>query len=259
MGVWGWHYTVAHSRQPQLLQLLCLWLGCLLFGAALPLPLPPAAAAVSLQDSRSRPTAKYLQQHKFACREQAATAAVKALLPLVQQARTHMAELALMAGIEAQQAGPAGVADDGAFSWRDPRSTLAPSPAGGAPYVPVYGASSGTLVAQQQQQPAAYQQTVAAAGTPHMLRASADGGGMFGGSPAGLAAGGEPSGTFVVRGPAASSSGGGGGGEWGSTVIVSPAAAAGPPSSRARHAGALPAVLCCAVLDTSCMRAGRDG
>lgn len=172
------------------------------------------------KDPRTRPTARYLQQHKFAAREAVAAAAVKALLPLVQQARTHMAEMALMAGIEAQQ--QAAAADDGAFSWREPRGTLySPSPAGGQ-YVPVQGAFAGTLVAshqQHQQAPASmgYKATVAAAGGAGHLRASADGG-FFGAlSPAGLGAGGEPSGTMLVR-----QSVDGGSEAWGSTVVVSP-------------------------------------
>ncbi|KAL4436608.1 hypothetical protein ABPG75_003747 [Micractinium tetrahymenae] len=150
------------------------------------------------KDPRTRPTARYLQQHKFSAREAVAAAAVKALLPLVQQARTHMAEMALMAGLE--EAGPGGAAgDDGAFSWREGRGTLA-SPAGGQQesYVPVYGAGGGgalggTLVAAQQQHaqpPAGYQATMAAAGGAPHLRASADGG--VGASP-------EASGTMVVR------------------------------------------------------------
>ena len=161
-----------------------------------------------LQDPRARPTARLLQQHKFAAREAAAAAAVRALLPLVQQARTHMAEMALMAGIEAQQAATPGADHEGAFSWRP--ATVKPA--------------SGTVGAAQQhhlQPPAAYQQTVAAAGgAPHHLRASADGG--LGGASPGV--GGEPSGTMVVRQSVDSSSG------WGATV-VSPAG--GPPSARA--------------------------
>ncbi|PRW45012.1 serine threonine- kinase hippo-like [Chlorella sorokiniana] len=160
------------------------------------------------KDPRARPTARLLQQHKFAAREAAAAAAVRALLPLVQQARTHMAEMALMAGIEAQQAATPGADHEGAFSWRP--ATVVPA--------------AGTVGAAQQhhlQPPAAYQQTVAAAGVaPHHLRASADGG--LGGASPGV--GGEPSGTVVVRQSVDSSSG------WGATV-VSPAG--GPPSARA--------------------------
>lgn len=165
-----------------------------------------------MQDPRTRPTAKYLQQHKFTSREAVASAAVRALLPLVQQARTHMAEVALMAGIDAQQAGPA---DDGAFSWHDPRSTLASPAGGGGPYAPAPAHSNGTLAAahaQHLQAPAAYQQTVAAAG------------GGFG--VAAPPAAGEASGTMVVRQSADEAPGG-----WGATV-VSPA---GPPASRGQR------------------------
>lgn len=151
-----------------------------------------------MQDPRTRPTARYLQQHKFSARDAVAVAAVKALLPLVQQARTHMAEMALMAGLEEAAAGEA-AADDGAFSWRDGRGTLT-SPAGRQQesYMPVYGGGLGaavgaTLVAAQQQHaqpPASYQATVAAAGGAPPLRSSADG--SYGASP-------EASSTMVVR------------------------------------------------------------
>ena len=204
---------------------------------------PPA-----LQDARTRPTAKYLQQHKFVAREATAAAAVRALLPLVQQARQHLAEIAVVAGMEA--AAPLSPSnDDAAFSWRqDPRGTLPAGGGGGrqsAAYIPVYGASGGTVAGQrqqhlqQQQQPAsglAYQQTVAASGgASAFLRASADGGG--GGSSPSMSGGGgggsgPPSATIVVRqsadgkpwgaasplGASPPSAGGGGegaGGAWG--------------------------------------------
>lgn len=149
----------------------------------------PPVATVCLQDPRTRPTARYLQQHKFAAREAVAAAAVKALLPLVQQARTHMAEMALMAGLEEVGAGGA-AADDGTFSWHDDHGAVATQPGGQQrSYVPVYGGAGvepmgGTLVAGQQQHvqpPVRYQTTLAAAGDASRLRASIDGG--FGASP----------------------------------------------------------------------------
>ena len=162
-----------------------------------------------------RPTADYLQQHKFTAREAAATGAVRALLPLVQQARTHMAEMALMAGIEAQQAAPlAAVAGDGAFSWREPHGTLV-SPAGPSYFTPAYPPGAGTLIAAQQQHlqqaPAARQQTVA--------------GGVA--SPPAVNNG-APGSTVVVRQSPDSTPG------WGSTV-VSPSA---PSPARGRRVGA---------------------
>lgn len=184
-------------------------------------PEPVTHAPSCVQDPRTRPTARYLQQHKFVARDVAA-GAIKALLPLVQQARTHMAEMALMAGIEAQQAAETPGAEDG--TWRP--ASAAPTPTGYAPAY--YGAPGGTVGAAQHQHQhqaaAGYQATVAAAGgAGHLLRASADG--AF--SPA---ASGEASGTVVVRQSVESSGG------WGATV-VSPAG--GPPlaTPQRRHVG----------------------
>ncbi|PSC67730.1 Serine threonine-kinase dst1 [Micractinium conductrix] len=171
------------------------------------------------KDPRTRPTARYLQQHKFTAREGVAGAAVKALLPLVQQARTHMAEMALMAGIEAQQ-GAAGPADDGAYTWHEARGTLA-SPAQQPSYMPAYGGAAGTLVAAQQQhlQPPAggYQGTVAAS-TPHPRVSEGGGAAAYAASPQGLGReDGRLGGTVVVRQSVDS----GGGDGWGATVVSS--------------------------------------
>lgn len=192
------------------------------------LPRPPAshaclptchARAPPLQDPRTRPTARFLQQHKFVARDCAA-AAVRALLPLVQQARTHMAEMALMAGIEGTAGavpGTPGAGNDG--TWLP--ASAAPTPSAYPPHA--YGAPAGTPGAAQQQQQAGggYQATMAAGAGP-MMRASADG--------ASPAASGEASGTVVVRQSMDSSLG------WGATVVVTPGA--GPPSAQPRRVGA---------------------
>lgn len=86
------------------------------------------------KDARMRPTAKYLRQHKFAAREHAA--AIKMLLPMIQQARKYMAATA--ASVPPPDGLPVG--DDGYFSWQEPAATVAasrpPTSAGAAQQVP---------------------------------------------------------------------------------------------------------------------------
>lgn len=148
------------------------------------------------KDARARPTAKYLLQHKFVAREH--SRAVKALLPMIQQARRYTAEAAKAVPPPEVSGGPAAAAaGDGYFSWREPlaATVAARSPAAAGPS-------------------AVYQPTVRAA-SPY-VRSSIDGGPL---SP-GLA--GEASGTVIVRESVESR-------VWGGTVRSS---GAGLPSSR---------------------------
>ena len=149
-----------------------------------------------------RPTAKYLQQHKFVTRDRGA--ALRRLLPMISQARSHMAEMAAAAALPSA----AGPPDDGYFSWREgPGGTVAAAARPGGTY-----AGDTFLHQRGGGGGGGYQATVLAAGGPNM-RASGDS--QFGGL------GGEASGTFVVRESLD-------GADFGGTMR-----SLGPPSSRA--------------------------
>ncbi|KAH7623904.1 putative Serine/threonine-protein kinase dst1 [Nannochloris sp. 'desiccata'] len=69
------------------------------------------------KDPRSRPTARYLQQHKFIARDRAI--ALRALMPLVHRAELEYASLLDLGGGGGHHAGLAGTgSEDGYFSWR---------------------------------------------------------------------------------------------------------------------------------------------
>lgn len=67
------------------------------------------------KDPRSRPTARYLQSHKFIVKDK--TAAIRSLLPLLHRATTEYAMLAAAAAATTSSFAPT-ASDDGYFSWR---------------------------------------------------------------------------------------------------------------------------------------------
>jgi serine/threonine-protein kinase 24/25/MST4 len=94
------------------------------------------------KDPRSRPTARYLQQHKFITRDRAI--ALRALMPLVHRAQLEYASLLDLGGGGGHHAGLAGTgSEDGYFSWRHQQQHQVAGTvlAGGRPL-----AASGTVV-----------------------------------------------------------------------------------------------------------------
>lgn len=85
------------------------------------------------KDPRSRPTARYLQQHKFIARDRAA--ALRALLPLLHRAEIEYAEL-----LEPSVPPPGTGSDDGYFSWRQQQQQQAATVLAGG------GIAAGTVV-----------------------------------------------------------------------------------------------------------------
>lgn len=81
------------------------------------------------KDPRSRPTARYLQQHKFIARDK--SGAIKALLPCVQKARAMFAEAAAAAAEAAAIAGSRGSARWSSFDASGANSYLQQQQPGG--------------------------------------------------------------------------------------------------------------------------------
>lgn len=97
------------------------------------------------KDPRSRPTARYLQQHKYIARDRAI--ALRALMPLVHRAQLEYASLLDLGGGGGHHAGLAGTgSEDGYFSWRHQQQHQVAGTvlAGGRPL-----AASGTVVESQ--------------------------------------------------------------------------------------------------------------
>ncbi len=90
------------------------------------------------KDPRSRPTARYLQQHKFIARDRAI--ALRALMPLVHRAELEYASLLDLGGGHHPVLGGTG-SEDGYFSWRHQQQQQQAAGVGGG------GAIAGTVLA----------------------------------------------------------------------------------------------------------------